>query len=92
MVTKLPQTALFSPWWGLWHGSAHLFVGQVDGSAENDPLHHLAAGWRGQRARVAVIAPQRGREQVPQDKWLQDRLLLCVGEVKGQRSEVGLLT
>lgn len=67
---------------------SHLLVGDVDGSAEHDPLHHLAAGRRGQRARVAIVAPQRGREQILQDERLQHRLFLCVGEVRGQCSRL----
>lgn len=67
---------------------SHLFVGDVDGSAEHDPLHHLAAGRRGQRARVAIVAPQRGREQILQDERLQHRLFLCAGEVRGQCSRL----
>lgn len=66
----------------------HLPVGNVDGSAEHDPLDHLAAGRRGQRARVAIVAPQRGREQILQDERLQNRLFLYGGEVRGQRSHL----
>lgn len=57
----------------------HLLVRQIDGLTEDDPLHHLAAGWCGQRACVAVVAPQRWREEVPQDEGLQRGLLLCGG-------------
>lgn len=63
---------------------SHLLVGDVDGSAEHDPLHHLAAGRRGQRARVAIVAPQRGREQILQDERLQNSLFLCAGDIRGQ--------
>lgn len=60
------------PVWTL--GAPHLFVGDVDGSAEDDPLHHLTAGGRGQRAGVTIVTPQRGRQHVLQHEGLQEGL------------------
>lgn len=40
---------------------SHLFVGDIDRSAEDDPLHHFAAGWSGQRAGVAIVTSQGRR-------------------------------
>ncbi len=53
---------------------SHLFVGDIDRSAEDDPLYHLTAGRSGQRAGVAIVTSQRGRQQVLQHKWLQHSL------------------
>lgn len=56
----------------------HLWVGQIHRPGEDDPLHYLAAGWRGQRAGVSVIAVHRRWQQIPQDEWPEVGLLFCV--------------
>lgn len=71
----------YSPPVPVWCGS-HLFVGDVDGSAEDDPLHHLAAGRSGQRAGVAVVTSQGGGQQVFQHKGLQDSFFFYKREVR----------
>lgn len=37
---------------------SHLFVGDINRSAEDDPLHHLTAGWSGEGAGVAIVTSQ----------------------------------
>ena len=59
---------------------SHLFVGDVDRSAEDDPLHYLTAGRSGQRASVAIVTSQRGWQQVLQHKWLQESLFFYMRE------------
>lgn len=57
----------------------HLWVGQIHGPGEDDPLHYLDAGRRGQRAGVSVITVHRGRQQVPQDERPEVGLLFWGG-------------
>lgn len=66
---------------------SHLFVGDIDRSAEDDPLHHLAAGRCGQRAGVAVVASQWGWQQVLQHKRLQDSLFFYMREGRRECSD-----
>lgn len=56
----------------------HLWVGQIYRPGEDDPLHYLAAGWRGQRSGVSVITVHRRWQQIPQDEWPEVGLLFCV--------------
>lgn len=64
---------------------AHLLIGDEYRPAEDDPLHHLAAGWGGEGADVAVVATQRRRQQVPQNEGLQERLFLCMRKESRKR-------
>jgi hypothetical protein len=49
-----------------------------DGPPEDDPLHDFATWWSGQGAGVPVVAAQGCRQEVPEDKRIQEGLLLCL--------------
>lgn len=68
--------------------SIYLVVRDGDGLPEDDPLHDFATRWGGQGTRVAVIAAQGGRQEVPQNERIQKGLLLCVGEEAKEKHTV----
>lgn len=65
--------------------NSYLMVRDGDRPPEDDPLHNFTTRWGGQRARVPVIAPQRCRQEVPEDERIQKGLLLCVEEEGKER-------
>lgn len=76
-VTWKPQISIF--WLSCVHKPcvavvSHLFVRDIDRSAEDDPLHNFTAGRSGQGACVAIVAAQRRRQHVFEDKRFQESL------------------
>jgi hypothetical protein len=58
--------------------NTYLMVRDGDGPPEDDPLHDFATWWSGQGAGVPVVAAQGCRQEVPEDKRIQEGLLLCL--------------